>query len=115
MRLRMFSTLFLLMDVTETARRPIVAEQGEMIESGRVGGRESGKAGERETKRDVAMNTISLLVYPLPLPRSLTLPLPRSRSQLYFDIALATPIVKTASTASAASATIRASASRSFF
>src|SRR6266498_1116199 len=40
MRLRMFSTLLLLMDVTETARRPIVAEQGEMIESGRAGDKE---------------------------------------------------------------------------
>jgi hypothetical protein len=42
----MFSTLLLLMDVTETARRPIVAEQGEMIESGRARERESERRGE---------------------------------------------------------------------
>src|SRR5687767_314596 len=94
MRLRMFSTLFLLMDVTETARRHVVAEQGDEDGEWGIGSGEWGK--ERR------------------LPHSL-LPIPHSRLQLYFDIALATPVVKRASTASAASATIRASSTRSFF
>src|SRR5262245_57715093 len=95
MRLRMFSTLFLLMDVTETARRPIVAEQGEKA---RRGDKATHETGRKNLSR--------------PSPGR---PVARSRLQLYFDIALATPIVKTASTASAARATIWASASRSFF
>src|SRR5882672_1241527 len=44
MRLRMFSTLFLLMDVTVTARRPTVAEQGEKA---RRGDKATGRRGER--------------------------------------------------------------------
>src|SRR5262249_59336940 len=43
MRLRMFSTLFLLMDVTETARRLIVAEQGDEGPTGRLGDRATGR------------------------------------------------------------------------
>src|SRR5262245_65609713 len=95
MRLRMFSTLLLLMDITETARRPIVAEQGE---EARRGDKATGGLGER-----------------LSLAQSPSRPVAQSRLQLYFDIALATPIVKRSSTASAACATIWASASRSFF
>src|SRR5262245_631786 len=55
MRLRMFSTLFLPMDVAKTARRPVVAEQGDEDWEGGV---EKWEAGEVAS------------LFPLPTPDS---------------------------------------------